>query len=274
MTMFSGTTPMLNCVMVGCQMMTVPLRKMAGISDVSLRLVPGGQATEPDVSSSNRQGGHFATDREDVAGGASQLESGAVSIGAAQSEGSVVDDSDWPVVQSCLAGDADAFAVLVQRYQTLIQRQMRWYARDAGACEELTHDVFVQAYLSLSTYSAKAPFRHWLRKIASHVGYRHIKNMERQGHFFQVEEWDAVEPEAQETMDPMRAKNLLYGLLGRLGPEDRMALTLMYFEELGTKEIADRMGWNRAMVKMRVYRAKKKLRQIVEDEGLAEKYEF
>lgn len=182
-----------------------------------------------------------------------------------------VEDPDLAVIEACLGGDKEAYAEIVRRYQTIIHNQMRWYARDTAACEELVHDVFVQAYLSLGSYSRKAPFRHWLRKIASHLGYRYIRDQKQSDNLVKLEDWDAAsrEPEA---VDAEKATDLLYGLLARLPADDRMVLTLMYFEELGTREIADRMGWNRAMVKMRVYRAKKKLKQIVEDEGLTDQY--
>ncbi len=189
----------------------------------------------------------------------------------------VNEGAEGVAIQDCLNGDADSFSKIVEKYQKLIQKQMRWYARDAATCEELVHDVFVQAYMSLSTYSAKAPFRHWLRKIASHVGYRHLKKLEKDTRFLRLEDWDIVsEPEQQEAkvVDEGKAKKILYGLLERLCAEDRTAVTMMYFERLGTQEIAERMGWSRAMVKMHVYRAKKKLRQIVQEEGLIEKYDL
>ena len=60
-------------------------------------------------------------------------------------------------------------------------------------------------------------------------------------------------------------------LLARLPVEDRLVLTLMYFEQNSTKDIAKRMGWTRAMVKMRAHRARKKLKAIAESENLLEK---
>jgi DNA-directed RNA polymerase specialized sigma24 family protein len=47
-------------------------------------------------------------------------------------------------------------------------------------------------------------------------------------------------------------------------------MTLIYFEGCSTEEVAERMGWNRGIVKMRAYRARKKLREIAERENLAE----
>ena len=60
------------------------------------------------------------------------------------------------------------------------------------------------------------------------------------------------------------AAERLYGLLGQLPPQERVVLTLYYFEECGTREIAERMGWSRSLVKVRAHRARKKLRKLME----------
>jgi len=67
--------------------------------------------------------------------------------------------------------------------------------------------------------------------------------------------------------DPSEAAEYLYGLLDRLPPEDRVVLTLLYFEELDTREIARHMGWSRTLVKVRAYRARQKLRTMLGEAG-------
>jgi RNA polymerase sigma-70 factor (ECF subfamily) len=71
-------------------------------------------------------------------------------------------------------------------------------------------------------------------------------------------------------IEPAEAAELLHKLLAQLPPADRLVLTLMYFEEASIEEIARRSGWNKAMVKMRAYRARGRLRRIIEDRNLTE----
>ena len=78
------------------------------------------------------------------------------------------------------------------------------------------------------------------------------------------------EPDGQ----PADAALLASKLLERLAPAERLVLTLLYFDECSTQEIAERMGWNRAMVKMRAYRARQKLKTIVEQEHLLDNFEW
>ena len=182
-----------------------------------------------------------------------------------------MENTDRKDIAACLDGDENSYANLVRRYETQITKLMWRFSRDPGVCEELVQEVFVEAYFSLRSYRGRAPFLHWLRKIAVRVGYKFWKERDKAKTFVRLEDFDAIERENIETIDASAAADLLHTLLARLPRADRLVLTLMYFEQCGTREIAERMGWNRAMVKMRAYRARKKLKTIAEREDLLEK---
>ncbi len=183
-----------------------------------------------------------------------------------------MDDIDCEIIKSCLSGDVDAYSALIDKYQQQIYKQVFWYAENHQTAEELTHEVFVQGYLSLDKYQAKAPFIHWLRKIASNIGCRHIKEIQKMRKHFSIEGWDAPVEEPQESAAD-EASSILKELLGILNAEDRMVLTLLYIEGLSVKEIASRMSWNIGMVKMRVFRAKNKIKKHVRYSDKRDDYE-
>jgi RNA polymerase sigma-70 factor (ECF subfamily) len=145
------------------------------------------------------------------------------------------------------------------------------FSRNRTVCEELVQEVFVEAYFSLKSYRGQAPFLHWLRKIATRTGYRFWKEQSRVKHLLPLADFDAIEKAEEDSIDPSEAAKILHNLLARLPQADRLVLTLMYFERCGTKEIAERTGWTRAMVKMRAFRARKKIKEIAEREMLLEK---
>lgn len=177
------------------------------------------------------------------------------------------DEDDLADMAAVLDGDGDAYARIVERHSVDIQRQMRNFTRDPAAVEELTQDVFVEAYLGLGKFRGDAPFRHWLARIATLTGYKHWKKRDREKAKVPLSEsLEAPEREADSEDRADEAARILFELLALLAPDDRMAMTLMYLEKLGQDEIAARMGWSRVMVAVRIYRAKQKLRKIGEKE--------
>jgi RNA polymerase sigma-70 factor (ECF subfamily) len=182
---------------------------------------------------------------------------------------SVVAETDGCDIEASLAGDGRAYERLVKRYEGEIAAQMWRFTRDQRELEELVQDVFVEAYTSLGSYRARAPFLHWLRKVATRVGYRHWKRQARERHRrAELTELDFEAVVAQEDGTPSEAAEKLHELLERLSPGDRLVLTLLYFDECDTREIAERTGWSRTLVKVRAHRARKRLRALLEEVGI------
>ncbi len=179
------------------------------------------------------------------------------------------DAEDQADVAATLDGDEDAFARLVDRHGEAVQRQMRNFARDSAQAEELAQDVFVEAYLGLGKFRGDAPFRHWLARIATLTGYNFWKRREKtKKHRPLHDGMDIAGPGTEKTGGAGGADRgdeaaaLLHDLLATLPAADRLAMTLMYLEQLGQDEIAARMGWTRVAVAVRLYRAKQKLKKL------------
>ncbi|MHC4654956.1 MAG: RNA polymerase sigma factor [Planctomycetota bacterium] len=167
-------------------------------------------------------------------------------------------------IRQSLQGDPDAYRRLIERHQEYIGRVLWRFSRDRRVHEELVQDVFVEAYLSLGRYHRKAPFVHWLSRIATRVGYRYWKQIDRQKkrESFTLEEWDQLPRDSGEKMDTSHAAALVHRLLGQLPPRDRLVLTLRYLEECDVAETAQRTGWTKSMVKVQTWRARKKLEKL------------
>lgn len=179
--------------------------------------------------------------------------------------GEGLDSSDQQVIRRVLAGDVDAFSRIVGRYQGTIARQMGRFSRDAGVVEELVHDVFVQAFISLKSYRKKSPLLHWLRKIAVRTGYRYWKEEARRKKRVVRLSERAEQLEAPDRLNPTEANDAMHALLGLLAPRDRLVLTLIYWDGLSTQEAARMLGWTAAMVRVQAFRARKRLKRLLEE---------
>ena len=180
-----------------------------------------------------------------------------------------LDAAELEDIRRSQQGDSDAYRRLIERHQEHVGRILWRFSRDRLIHEELVQDVFVEAYMSLRSYRAKAPFEHWLSRIATRVGYRYWKQMARRREMesFTLEEWDRMPEEAPEQMDPGEAASLVHRLLAQLRPRDRLVLTLRYLDGCNVAETAHRTGWTKSMVKVQTQRAIKRLEKLVEKGG-------
>ncbi len=179
--------------------------------------------------------------------------------------------SDLEDLDRTRGGDPDAYRRLIERHQDYVAGILWRFSRDRRDHEELVQDVFVEAYLGLGTYRRKAPFQHWLARIATRVGYRYWKEKtrRRKAESFNLEQWDrATEDDGiSSALEPEDAATLLYKLFEQLPPRDRLVLTLRYLDQCDVAETAQRTGWTRTMVKVQTLRAKKRLQNLVKQGG-------
>ncbi|UJX42494.1 sigma-70 family RNA polymerase sigma factor [Desulfovibrio sp. JY] len=186
----------------------------------------------------------------------------------------LVDMEDARVLSEIRAGDVDAYARLVTKYQGRVSGIVAGHApRDRVG--ELAHEVFVRAYRSLSGYRGDSPFGHWLAKVAvrtCHDFWRaEYRRRERPESELSdecrafVEEAAALESSeaAEETASRREAKELLAWAMDRLSPTDRMVVTLTHLEERPVAEAAEMLGISVPNVKVRAFRARKKLRELL-----------
>jgi RNA polymerase sigma-70 factor (ECF subfamily) len=165
-------------------------------------------------------------------------------------------------IRAASRGDGEAYSRIIGRYQQTIARRMHRFTRDPGAIEELVHDVFVEAYFSLSKYRGDAPLEHWLQKIATRVGYKYWERRQRER---TISFEDGVhDPSVAEDGAAGDAVEEVGAALEKLPPRDRLVLTLLYLESRSVAEAADLAGWSQTMVKVQAYRARGKLRKLLE----------
>jgi RNA polymerase sigma-70 factor (ECF subfamily) len=175
------------------------------------------------------------------------------------------DPLDRHDIRASLGGDGEAYARLVGRYQQTIASYLWRFVRDRGRCEELVHDVFVEAYLGLRNFRGDAPLLHWLRKIATRVGYRHWRQQARRKAqtAAAIQAWDGAVQTDVNALEAAEAAAMLHAVLERLSPRDRLVLTLMYLEGCSVAEIAQLSGWSGTMVKVQAHRARGRLKKLL-----------
>ena len=162
------------------------------------------------------------------------------------------------LIAACRQGDEEAFARLVRRHERRVFRLAGRFFRQREEVEDVAQQTFLTVWKKLDTYRAKAPFEHWLTRVCLNCCYERLRKKQ-----------PSVEPlhedHAASPSEPT-ARLEVERLLRTLPAADRFVLLLIHGEGWSTAEIAERLGWSRANVKVRAHRARKKLRQLLAEE--------
>lgn len=183
--------------------------------------------------------------------------------------------TDLDIIRQILDGKVNAFELLLERYQEYVVKIVKKHI-PYDQIEEVTHDVFIRSYQSLPTFKNASDFKHWLSSIAVRTCYDFWRKQyrERELTLSSLSEKQQHKLEATMSMQAHQAfstedelqemKELLDWALNQLSPEDRMVIELVYLEGFSGKEAAKLLGWSVANVKVRSFRARKKLEKLLQ----------
>ncbi len=167
-------------------------------------------------------------------------------------------------------GATDEFAELVRRHQAHVFSILYRYERDQQKLEDLAQETFIKAWRALDRFDGRAPFEHWLAKIAVHAALDHLRKEKRRRNDIPLPELgeDALEwlRSADENAEPSArdAAELLQLAMRELSPMEQLIITMQELEGRSIKEICERVGSSSIAVRVRAVRARKKLRGILE----------
>jgi RNA polymerase sigma-70 factor (ECF subfamily) len=178
--------------------------------------------------------------------------------------------SDHITIQAILAGDKDAYRVLVaQNSRSVFRVAYRITGNEADA-EDVVQEAFLRGYCKLDRFESRANFSTWIYRIAvrcafDKIGGRHMEAPGRMGSSSNVELQASLV--VDRLPDPERL--MLSGEIGAirelamrtLTPMERVAFTLRHMEDCSLQEIALALDIDPNAAKQAIYRAVHKLRQ-------------
>ena len=182
--------------------------------------------------------------------------------------------SDVEIVQRIVDGDVNAFERLLDKYQDYVVKIVKKHV-PYDQIAETAHDVFVRAYQSLTTFKNTSDFKHWLATIAVRTCYDFWRKQYRsrelpmsslsakQQQWLEMTIADQASQSFSDQDVQQEARDVLDWALNKLSAEDRMVVELVYLEGLSGKEVAELLGWSVANVKIRSFRARRKLQKLL-----------
>lgn len=179
-------------------------------------------------------------------------------------------NDDAELLERIRNGATDDFAEVVRRHQGRVYAILHRYERDAHKIEDLAQETFVKAWRALDQFDGRAPFDHWLSKIAVRVALDHLRREKRRQNEIGLPElgddvldWLRSGDEKSE-LDGRAAAELLDLAMRELSPLDRVVITMQEIEGRSVKEICEATGASGVAVRVRALRARGRLRRALE----------
>ncbi|MDF1811928.1 MAG: sigma-70 family RNA polymerase sigma factor [Verrucomicrobiales bacterium] len=171
------------------------------------------------------------------------------------------------LVERARGGDEEAFMELVTIYKPKITKMASRFGRDVAEVSDLTQEIFLEVWKSIPKFRAEAPFEHWLSRVALNRCRKFLRSeYSRRKH--EVLQGEPVERRASgDERNEKDTKELLDRAMRQLKPDDALVLTLKELDGYSLEEVAKLTGWTVANVKVRSHRARKRLKEILEQTG-------
>ena len=176
-------------------------------------------------------------------------------------------------VQACVdgvrRGESGAAEALVRRFEPQVRRLVRAHRPRAVPEDDLVQDVFLAVFTRLDHYREREgiPFEHWLSRLTVNLcrDALRIERRRRPATSLSPEglQWIAslVADPAPPADEVLGAHAAVEALLSELPPDDRLLLTLLSLEERSLEEVAALTGRNRTVLKVRAFRARRRLQE-------------
>lgn len=174
--------------------------------------------------------------------------------------------TDEQVIEQVLAGDREAFGVLVDRYEREMAAYAKYMTGSVDDAADIVQDSFVRAFKSLKRCRDRTRFKGWLFRIVSNQSKTQLKRR-RRTEPLSIEALGVAasegNPETESEQAELRRK--VHEALQALPAVQREALVLKYVHGLGLPEMSELLSASVSALKMRLMRGREALRERLEE---------
>ena len=138
--------------------------------------------------------------------------------------------------------------------------------------EDLAQEIFMKLFAKLDDYRATAPFEHWVSRVARNTCLNQLraeKSRPELRHADLSQEQLAVldsladQGQPSDALDATISSEVVEQMLECLAPQDRMIIQMLELDDLSVEDIRRQTGWSATLIRVRAFRARKKLRQVL-----------
>ncbi len=177
------------------------------------------------------------------------------------------DAEDWSLCKETLAGNSGAFTVLAERYRKRIFGLGYSFFKNPDDAEDFVQDVLVKLYVSLGSFRGESKFSTWMMRIAYNTAINSVKR--RREYTSIADDFEIIDPGQSPEDELMRrsSRDAIRKALGTLPDKYRACVDMYFFYDMPYADISEVTGLPVNTIKSHVFRAKKLLRERLDEGG-------
>lgn len=177
--------------------------------------------------------------------------------------------NDNEIISKVLSGDHQAYAGLVDKYQNYVFTLALGMVKTREDAEEVAQDVFIKAYKYLADFRGASKFSTWLYTIVNNTGISFLRKKKLDIHSLDNEHvFEKADNQdsgmAANTVEQKSKLAMVNRAIAMLGPDDAQIITLFYKAEQSLEETAQVLGIEVNAAKVRLHRARARLKEKME----------
>jgi RNA polymerase sigma factor (sigma-70 family) len=175
---------------------------------------------------------------------------------------------DIAYIEQVLAGKINAYSYIVDRHKDKAYNLAFRICGNHEEAEEIAQDSFLKAYRALKGFKMNSSFATWLYRIVYNTAISHVR-IKKKGILsledFPVDATDFIGTNtSEEEAEKEYRSSLINFALQKISEEERGLISLFYYEEMSTDEISDVTGISKSNIKVKLFRARQKMSEIIE----------
>ena len=181
----------------------------------------------------------------------------------------VKDDNDY--VSQVLAGNQQAFTILVDRYKDMVYTIVKRVVGQSEEAEDVAQEVFIKVYHALSRFRMESKFSTWIYRIAYNTAISQIRGrkMEFSESFEEERFSSSLSDDICDDVSGMSHEErliLAQQLIEQLPEGDKLLINLFYMESQSIQQIAEITDLSVSNVKVRLHRVRKRLQTEIQQQ--------
>jgi RNA polymerase sigma-70 factor (ECF subfamily) len=171
-------------------------------------------------------------------------------------------------IEQILAGNSNSFSYIVDRHKNKAFNLAFRICGHHEEAEEIAQDSFLKAYKSLKSFKMKSSFATWLYRIVYNTSISYVR-IKKKG-VLSLEDFPADATDfiginsSEEDAEKEYRNSLVNFALQKINDDERGLVSLYYYEDMSTDEISDVTGISKSNIKVKLFRARQKMLEIIE----------